>query len=61
MGSMACVSSYDLMHANNQYPDATRFNGHRFLPSTTASTMKGSKFTDISEHYPVWGYGSLAW
>lgn len=59
-GSMACVSSYDLMHAEPQYPDANTFNGHRFLSSTTASAMRGSKFTDISEHFPVWGYGSLA-
>lgn len=59
-GSMACVSSYDLMHDDGQYPDATKFNGHRFISSTTASSMRGSKFTDISEHFPVWGYGSLA-
>ncbi|KAI9640836.1 hypothetical protein NHQ30_010677 [Ciborinia camelliae] len=57
-GAMACVSSFDLMHEPESYPDPYTFNGQRFVSCT--SDMKGTKFTDISEKFPVWGYGSLA-
>jgi len=57
-GSMACVSSYDLMHDEKNYPNPYEFDGLRFV--SRASGMKGTKFTDISERFPVWGYGSLA-
>ena len=25
------------------------------------SPVRGTKFTEVSEKFPVWGYGSLAW
>ncbi|PQE12393.1 cytochrome P450 protein [Rutstroemia sp. NJR-2017a BVV2] len=58
-GAMACVSSFDLMHEPESYPDPYTFNGQRFVSCT--SEMRGTKFTDVSEKFPVWGYGSLAW
>ncbi|PQE22390.1 cytochrome P450 protein [Rutstroemia sp. NJR-2017a WRK4] len=57
-GAMACVSSFDLMHEPESYPDPYIFNGQRFVSCT--SEMRGTKFTDVSEKFPVWGYGSLA-
>ncbi|KAL9121511.1 MAG: hypothetical protein Q9187_001931 [Circinaria calcarea] len=61
VGKMACVSSYDLMHDEAHHPDASIFDGRRFASSKATLGTKRSKFTDVSAHFPVWGYGSLAW
>jgi len=53
-GELVCVSLDDAMHDENTYPSADHFDGRRFMKTT-------AKFTDISEKYPVWGFGSLAW
>lgn len=58
-GSTACVSSYDLMHDELTYPNPDEFDGRRFV--TTKSSARGTKLTEVSEKFPVWGYGSLAW
>ena len=58
-GSTVCVSSYNLMHDAQVYPNPDDFNGHRFV--TTKSKARGTKLTEVSETFPVWGYGSLAW
>ncbi|KAF2704077.1 putative cytochrome P450 [Pleomassaria siparia CBS 279.74] len=57
-GGTACVSAYDLMHDTRHYPSPNSFQGARFVPKNTAAPQ--SKFTEISEKFPVWGYGSLA-
>jgi cytochrome P450 len=59
-GNIACVSSFDLMHDETSYPNAYRFDGLRFVPTKKDTTMRGTKLTDVSEKFPVWGFGSLA-
>ncbi|KAL1969931.1 hypothetical protein VTN77DRAFT_7441 [Rasamsonia byssochlamydoides] len=58
-GWMACVSSYDLMHDEQTYPNPEEFDGWRFV--TAQSSARGTKLTEVSEKSLVWGYGSLAW
>ncbi|KAI0853766.1 cytochrome P450 [Daldinia vernicosa] len=57
-GATVCVSSYDLMHNPQTYPDPNAFNPSRYLPKEPNSQQL--KFTEVSEAYPIWGYGSLA-
>jgi cytochrome P450 len=57
-GTTVCVSSYDLMHNQVDYPNPHQFRPRRFID--TESKVRGTKFSDVSEKFPVWGYGSLA-
>ncbi|KAE9372172.1 cytochrome P450 [Stipitochalara longipes BDJ] len=57
-GSIVCVPAYAMMHDEISYPDPYTFDGSRFVSRT--SDMRGTKYTDITEKFPVWGYGSLA-
>jgi cytochrome P450 len=59
LGGTACVSAHDLMHDPQTYPSPDTFQGARFVPSDPGAPQ--SKFTEVSEKFPVWGYGSLAW
>jgi len=59
LGGTACVSAHDLMHDPQTYPSPDTFQGARFVPTEDGAPQ--SKFTDVSEKFPVWGYGSLAW
>ncbi|KAF4628994.1 hypothetical protein G7Y89_g9153 [Cudoniella acicularis] len=52
-GELACVSLYDAMHDEGTYSNPNHFDGWRFVKTA-------SRFTDVSEKYPVWGFGSLA-
>ena len=62
LNSMACTSSYDQMHDANAYPNPHAFNAKRFAPdSSTKSSMRGARLVDVSDKFPVWGFGSLAW
>ncbi|KAI0904222.1 cytochrome P450 [Ustulina deusta] len=56
-GATVCVSAYDQMHNPQTYPDPYSFNPSRYLANSQGTQ---SKFTDVSESFPVWGYGSLA-
>jgi cytochrome P450 len=58
-GATVAVSSYDLMHNSTDYPFPNDFQPRRFID--TKSSVRGTKFTEVSEKFPVWGYGSLAW
>ena len=58
-GSTVCVSSYDLMHDERTYPEPNIFNGSRFV--SEKPEYKQKRLMDVSEKFPVWGYGSLAW
>jgi hypothetical protein len=49
------------MHDETSYPNAYKFDGLRFVPTKQDNSMRGTKLTDVSEKFPVWGYGSLAW
>lgn len=53
-----CVSAYNHMHDPKTYPEPDSFIPTRFSPD---SYSQQHKFTDVSETFPVWGYGSLAW
>jgi cytochrome P450 len=48
------------MHDETSYPNAYHFDGLRFVPTKKDTTMRGTRLTDISEKFPVWGFGSLA-
>ncbi|KAK6204090.1 hypothetical protein LQW54_008444 [Pestalotiopsis sp. IQ-011] len=52
-----CVSAYNHMHDPKTYPEPDSFIPTRFSPG---SSVQHHKFTDVSETFPVWGYGSLA-
>lgn len=52
-GSTVCVSSYDQMHDPTAYPSPNEFLPRRFVGTD-------SKFTEVSDKFPVWGFGSLA-
>lgn len=58
-GATVAVSSYDQMHDIAHYPNPDEFQPRRFMK--TESSIRDSKFTEVSEKFPVWGYGSLAW
>jgi cytochrome P450 len=58
-GATVAVSSYDLMHNSNDYPSPNEFQPRRFMDQT--SPAQDTKFTEVSEKFPIWGYGSLAW
>lgn len=57
-GATVCVSAYDLMHDPHVYPKPDEFIGDRFVPQNSESQQK---VTEVSDKFPVWGYGSLAW
>ncbi|KAI0410415.1 putative cytochrome P450 [Xylaria grammica] len=56
-GATVCTSAYDQMHNPEVYPNPYSFDPTRYLSN---DHMKKSRFTDVSESFPVWGYGSLA-
>ncbi|KAI0410100.1 cytochrome P450 [Xylaria palmicola] len=56
-GATVCTSAYDQMHNPEVYPNPNSFEATRYLSN---DDVKQSRFTDISESFPVWGYGSLA-
>lgn len=58
-GETVCVSSYNASHNPDTYPDPETFDGRRFVDGNHKDTTK--KYSDVSEQYLIWGYGSLAW
>ncbi|KAK5997455.1 Cytochrome P450 monooxygenase penP-like protein [Cladobotryum mycophilum] len=56
-GATVCVSAYDLMHDARTYAEPDSLDPTRHLPKDGKDQRK---FTDVSETFPVWGYGSLA-
>lgn len=58
-GVVACVSANDILRNKDAYPDPHEWDGNRFV--TTNSPVQGSKFADVSEYFPTWGFGALAW
>lgn len=70
VGDIACVSSWDIMHNEEKYPTAHEFDGHRFINDSHITSkhlrsqdddVRGTTFTDASQEFPIWGYGSKAW
>ncbi|QKX59174.1 uncharacterized protein TRUGW13939_06306 [Talaromyces rugulosus] len=57
-GVVACVSAIDILRNKDVYPNPDEWDGNRFV--TTTSPVQGSKFSDVSEHFPTWGFGALA-
>ncbi|OAG09463.1 cytochrome P450, partial [Paraphaeosphaeria sporulosa] len=57
-GSTVCVSAYDQMHDEKFYPHPDDFLPSRFV--NTEDPLRGAQFVEVSEKYPIWGYGSLA-
>ncbi|KAL5392300.1 hypothetical protein DPSP01_000814 [Paraphaeosphaeria sporulosa] len=58
VGSTVCVSAYDQMHDEKFYPHPDDFLPSRFV--NTEDPLRGAQFVEVSEKYPIWGYGSLA-
>lgn len=58
-GATVCVSAYNLMHNPDTYPEPDCFDPLRFSPKSLKDQQR--RFIDVSETFPVWGYGSLAW
>ncbi|KAG8158841.1 hypothetical protein KVR01_011284 [Diaporthe batatas] len=46
------------MHDPQTYPNPDLFEPTRFVPKDTKDQQR--RFTEVSETFPVWGYGSLA-
>ncbi|CRG90582.1 7-alpha-hydroxycholest-4-en-3-one 12-alpha-hydroxylase [Talaromyces islandicus] len=57
-GVVACVSAIDILRNKEAYPDPDEWRGDRFV--TTPAAVQGSKFSDVSEYFPTWGFGALA-
>ncbi|PYI08311.1 putative cytochrome P450 [Aspergillus sclerotiicarbonarius CBS 121057] len=57
-GATVCVSSYDASHNPATYPDPENFDGRRFVDGNHKDSTH--RYSDVSEHYLIWGYGSLA-
>jgi len=57
-GSTVCAAAYDRMHDSNVYPNPEAFQPRRFIDIDSPAC--GAKFTDVSEKYLTWGFGSLA-
>ncbi|KAI9711711.1 MAG: hypothetical protein M1820_001855 [Bogoriella megaspora] len=66
-GGVVCIPAFEIMHSTSKYTDPFRFDGHRFVKNgSTAKNdegcdMRGTKFTDPSRDFPIWGIGSKAW
>lgn len=67
-GQVACVPAWDLMHDAEKYPNPDTFDGLRFIPTThdkfdgaSYTPLRGSKVTDASRDFPIWGLGSKVW
>ncbi|KAI0481374.1 putative cytochrome P450 [Xylariaceae sp. FL0804] len=54
-GATVCVSAHDLMHDPRTYSSPYSFDPTRFR-----SEKGQQRFTEVSESFPVWGFGSLA-
>ncbi|RAK98108.1 cytochrome P450 [Aspergillus ibericus CBS 121593] len=58
VGATICVSSYNVSHDPATYPDPETFDGRRFVDGNHKDSTH--RYADVSEHYLIWGYGSLA-
>lgn len=63
LGSVACVSSWDILHDPSKYPNPYDFNPKRFehADSPDGNHARRDKFTNISDDFPMWGFGTRAW
>ncbi|CAD6592998.1 MAG: hypothetical protein ASARMPREDX12_006647 [Alectoria sarmentosa] len=65
VGKIACVSAWEIMHNEAKYPLADTFDGLRFIKAkdktesgSAGTSLRGTKFTDASKDFPIWGLGS---
>ncbi|MCJ1312323.1 hypothetical protein MMC25_005997 [Agyrium rufum] len=61
-GSVACVSSWDTLHNPLKYQNPDSFTPDRFRQTEAQEGNKRhlSKSTEVSEDFPVWGFGTRA-
>ncbi|KAF2963192.1 hypothetical protein GQX73_g10386 [Xylaria multiplex] len=52
-GATVCVSAYDQMHSPGVYHEPYSFDPSRYIAGAGGVP---SKFTDVSEYFPIWGY-----
>jgi len=68
-GRVACLSAQDIMNDEVNYLNPEIFDGSRFVNAAQedvkirdqGSDSGFSNFTDVTDKFPIWGYGSLAW
>ncbi|KZZ88360.1 cytochrome P450 [Moelleriella libera RCEF 2490] len=58
-GATVCVPMKDILSNPSRYAQPESFQPHRHI-SRGQGRDQHSKFTDVSETFPLWGYGSLA-
>ncbi|KAL8993989.1 MAG: hypothetical protein Q9169_005935 [Polycauliona sp. 2 TL-2023] len=72
INTITSVSSYNLMHDPDFYPDAHRFDGLRYTRKTMPcgdgglemerdNPMYGDSMTEVKREFPVWGFGGHVW
>lgn len=68
-GTITSVSSYNLMHDPNYYPNPDRFDGLRYTrhrmrddgETERENPMFGDAVTEVRREFPVWGFGGHVW
>ena len=58
-GDVACIPMRAIMSDEKNYPNATKFDGYRFVEQSQRGCIK--KLTDVEIKFPIWGYGRRAW
>ena len=63
MGDWACVPQRALMRDPSIYPNASTFEGFRFVKDGAGGqkNMRSRGFTDLDPLFPFWGLGKQAW
>lgn len=68
-GTITSVSSYNLMHDPDYYPNPDRFDGLRYTrhrmrddgETERENPMFGDAVTEVRREFPVWGFGGHVW
>lgn len=73
-GTITSVSSYNLMHDPDFYPNPNTFDGLRYTRKTMPdgpqdrergmereNPMYGDSMTEVKREFPVWGFGGHVW
>ncbi|KAI9691509.1 MAG: hypothetical protein M1822_007580 [Bathelium mastoideum] len=65
-GGVVCTPAFEIMHDSSRYAKPFSFDGFRFTETKLSkgregsTDMRGTKFTDPSKDFPIWGLGSKA-
>ena len=59
-GDFVVAAQNAIMRSEENYSDALRFNGFRFVPGV-GKEEEVSRFSEASPAFPLWGGGKMAW